>query len=105
MRLIDEYELRRQLERLRDEMEMKIFTPEALMSRVVDMIENAQTVQAEGPTTQTVWGGTAENNPMKQLAQKTEELENTRRRLDEYRCGVQMLKAMVDAMTGRSDGK
>lgn len=101
MRLIDADELRGLMERLRDETEIKIIKPESLMRKVLDMIDIAKTVHAEGPTTQTVWGGTAENNPMKQLAQKTEELENTRRRLDEYRCGVQMLKAMVDALSGR----
>ena len=101
MRLIDAHALRGQMERLRDEMEIKNITPESLMRKVLDIIDIAKTVNAEGPKTQTVWGGTAENNPMKQLAQKTQELENLRRRLDEYRCGVQMLKAMVDTLSGR----
>lgn len=102
MRLIDAHELKGQLEWLRDEIEvMKNFTPESLIEKVLDMIERAQTVHAEGPKTQTVWGGTAENNPMKKLAQKTQEIENLRRRIDEYRWGVQMLKAMVDALSGR----
>lgn len=101
MRLIDAHELRGQMEQIMDSTAKKNITPEALMSKVLDIIDLAKTVHAEGPKTQTVWGGTAENNPMKQLAQKTEELENVRRRLDEYRCGVQMLKAMVDALSGR----